>query len=111
MAGEENFLVWQPVLESAVSHYTLHCKLTPLELINRLETAEAVPRAILAKLSLVANIIRNSSVVPGRSSYFCENLDAEGKARRMHSAQKDFFARITSFFGLGESAKATSTIH
>jgi len=40
-----------------------------------------------------------------------ENLDAEGKARRMHSAQKDFFARITSFFGLGESAKATSTIH
>jgi small-conductance mechanosensitive channel/CRP-like cAMP-binding protein len=39
-----------------------------------------------------------------------ENLDAEARARRLNYAQKDFFARITSFFGLGGAAKATSTI-
>jgi small-conductance mechanosensitive channel/CRP-like cAMP-binding protein len=39
-----------------------------------------------------------------------EDLDAETKARRLSHAQKDFFARISSFFGLGGAAKTASTI-
>jgi CRP-like cAMP-binding protein len=39
-----------------------------------------------------------------------ENLDAEGRARMMTHMQKDFFARISKFFGLGSGATTAAEV-
>ena len=39
-----------------------------------------------------------------------ENLDSEGRARMMTHMQKDFFARISKFFGLGSGATTAAEV-